>query len=179
MLLGIEDLPGESFNEEINFGRIAFSRTIAGFGLAFFLPPLFRLCFRTFPEKNALDIVGLFQVGRLLSTSLGAAIYTTIWQRRQAFYHERLGSKLTAFSMQTRDFFSQAKEFHLRGNPAHAELNELLDRQAIALALDDCFYLMGWVMVGLLILILLTYLFRRQGFIPETNRDALENDQGQ
>jgi hypothetical protein len=38
---------------------------------------------------------------------------------------------------------------------------------------------MGWVMVGLLILILLTYLFRRQGFIPETNRDALENDQGQ
>ncbi len=157
------------FNVEIDFGRIIISRVIAGFGLAFFLAPLFRLCYHTFSEKRNRDVIGLFQVTRALSSGLGASIYTTIWLRRQVFYHDRLGSQLTLFSDQTSQFFSAAQKFNIVGDPALAKLNFYLDRQATALALDDCFYLLAFVNLGLLLILFVTLFFRRDAFNPEVH----------
>ncbi len=156
------------FDVEINFGRIAFSRVCAGFGLVLFLPPIFRLCFRSFPEEESLNVLVLFQFVRALSSGLGASFYTILWQRREIFYHERLGSKLTAFSQQTQLFFEKAMGFQLQGKAADAQLDFYLERQAISLALDDCFYFMGCVLIGLLVLIAITLFFRKQAaFFPE------------
>ncbi len=155
------------FNVEINFGRIAFSRALAGFGLAFFLPPLFRLAFNSFPEKERLHVLSLFQIVRALSSGLGAAIFTTLWQRREVFFHLRLASKLTHFSEQTQIYFAKAARLHLTGEEALAQLDLYTERQAIALALDDCFYLFFWIMIGLLAIVAATFFFKKEHFIPE------------
>lgn len=168
LLLAYSSFHTALFNVEIDLGRIAISRVIAGFGLAFFLTPLFRLCFRTFPEAKGLAVIGFFQVGRVLASGLGAAIYITLWQRRQSFFHQRLGSELTLFDPETHHYFDHAATLGLQGESAVAKLADLLDRQSIALALDDCFYLMGWILVALFILVACTYLFRCKGFKPET-----------
>ncbi|MBY0529405.1 MAG: DHA2 family efflux MFS transporter permease subunit [Rhabdochlamydiaceae bacterium] len=167
VLLGISCFHSSIFNEEVNFGRIAFSRIIAGFGIAFFLPPIFRLCFRTFKEQMTPKVIGLFQVVRCLGSGLGASIYTTLWQRRQVFYHDRLGSQLTIYSPETQQYFADAAQFHITGKKADAHLADLLQRQATSLALDDCFWLMGWICAGLGILILFTLFFNKKPFLPE------------
>ena len=155
------------FNVDINFGRIAFSRSLAGFGLAFFLVPLFRLCFNTFPQEKSLSALTFFQIFRALSSGLGASVYNTVWQRRQVFYHDRLGSRLTTVSPITQEYYVDAKEFNLQGDHASAEFNYLLDREATSLALDDCFYLMAWILVGLFVTIIFTFYFRKGTFRPE------------
>lgn len=162
VLLAISCFHTMTFNIEINFGRIAFSRILAGFGLALFLAPIFRLCFHGYPQEKLLHVLGLFQVVRALSSGLGASIYATIWLRRQVFYHDRLGSQLTAASPQTQEFFLNAEKFHLHGEHAEAQLEDYLQREATSLALDDCFYLMAWLLIGLLVVFALTLLLRRR-----------------
>lgn len=141
------------FNEYIDFDRIAFSRLFAGFGLIFFLPPLFKLCCHLYLEERSVAAVSIFQIVRVISSSLGVILYITLWWRRRTFYHDRLGSTLTPFSEQTRAFFREAQNINLTGTAADAQLNLILERRATALALDDCFFLMGWILVGLLVLL--------------------------
>ncbi|MBI5273813.1 MAG: DHA2 family efflux MFS transporter permease subunit [Chlamydiales bacterium] len=155
------------FNEYVNFGRIAISRIVAGFGLALFLPPIFHLCFRAFPAEKTAKVVCLFQVVRALSSGLGVAFYTTIWLRRRVFYHDRMGEKITPFSMETKQFFHQAEDFQLKGSAANEQLDYFLDRAATALALDDVFYLMTWILIGLLALLAVTFFFQKKHFYAE------------
>lgn len=155
------------FNVEINFGRIAFSRTLAGFGLALFLPPLIRLGFRSVPPEKNLEVVALFQSVRALSSGLGAVLYVTLWNRWQVFYAQRLGDKLTVFSSQTDAYFKKAETVHLTGEKALAQLEVYVQRQATTLALDDIFYLMGSMMVGLLFIMGFTLFFKKAPFNPK------------
>lgn len=173
LLLALSSYHTMLFNIEIDLKRIAVSRIIAGFGLAFFLSPLFRLSFHTFKAAKTMTIVNYFQLTRVLSGGLGAAFYSTMWQRRQAFFHDRLGSQLTIYSKETHEYYDKATQIDIHGQQANAELANLLDRQSTALALDDCFYFMYWVMLGLLILIIVTFCFPKASFFPEKkNRET-------
>jgi DHA2 family multidrug resistance protein len=147
------------FNVDINLGRIAFTRILAGIGVAIFLAPLFRLSTQTVPAEKMVESVCFFHVARLLGSGSGASFFVILWHRRQAFYHERLGADLTAFSQATNQFLERAQQIHIQGKQAFAQLNFYLNRQATALALDDCFYLMGWLSTMLLVLLLLTFFF--------------------
>lgn len=153
------------FDVDIDLKRIVVSRLFAGLGLAFFLAPLFRLSFYRLQEDQMLHVLSLFQVTRALSSGLGACVYDVIWQRRQIFFHDRLGSSLTANSPQTEEFFLKAKEVGLEGNYANAQLEYYLQREATALALDDCFYLMAWILIGLLLTFAFTFFAKRRTFI--------------
>jgi len=153
------------FDVDINFGRIAFSRVVGGFGLALFLPPLFQLAFKNVPDEKMIDNIELFQVIRNLSAGLGAGMYDICWQRRQVFFHERLGEDLNVFSQLTKNFFATAKQNWVPGDP-NAVLGELLQRRATSLALDDVFWLMAWILVATLAVLLLTFFFKKETFMP-------------
>lgn len=145
---------------DINFSRIAFSRGLAGVGLALFLSPLFQLSVNTFPETKLAECICFFHISRLLGSGLGVALFLILWHRREVFFHLRLGSSLTAFSQETQQFLERAKLLHIQGKHASAQLNFYLTRQATALALDDCFYLMGWMALILLIFLIVIFPFR-------------------
>lgn len=158
------------FDVDIDLQRIATSRLLAGLGLALFLAPIFRLCFHSLQSVEMLQVLGLFQVVRALSSGLGASIYDTIWQRRQVFFHDRLGSKITIASPETQEFFSNAEALGLEGDRATAQLEYYLQREATSLALDDCFYLMAWILVGLLITFLFTFLAKKGSFVTAEDK---------
>lgn len=154
------------FNVDIDFERIATSRIFAGLGLALFLAPIFRLCFYALPnEESMFKVLGLFQVTRALSSGLGASLYNVAWIRRQVFYHDRLGSQITAESAQTQEFFIQANSVGIHGEHANAQLAFYLQRESSSLALDDCFYLMVWILAGLLITFAFTFLAKKGSFV--------------
>src|SRR5262249_39064037 len=135
-----------------------------GFGLALFLTPLFRICIFTCASADKVHGLTLLHVVRALFSGLGASAYATMWQRRQVFYHDRLGSQLTAFNPPTQAFFAEAPGFQLTGLSADAQLEFFLQQQATSLALDDCFYFMGWMLVGLLLSFAVTIFFKRGSF---------------
>ncbi len=157
ILLAFSCFYTSNFNIDINLGRIAFSRIIAGFSFALFLPSLFHLLVCDISAEDTPRAFGLFQVTRSGASALGATIFYTIWIRRQVFYYERLGGNLTKFSPITDRFFIRAKEFGLSKAQMDPQLDEFLQNQATSLALNDCFYLMGWITVLLFILFLISY----------------------
>lgn len=160
-----------NFNVEIDFRRIAFSRVLAGIGLALFLSPLFQMTVNAFPETKRAETISFFHVSRLLGSGLGVALFAILWHRREVFFHLRLGSRLTAFSHETQQFIERAKLFHLQGKHASAQLNAYLTRQATALALDDCFYLMGWMVLFLLFLLIVIFLLRTRRSRAQASKD--------
>lgn len=168
--LSISCIHSSIFTDQINFGRIVFSRFIAGIGIAFFLPPIFQLCFRHTPIEKAPSVFAILQIIRSLTGSIGLSIYYTIWLRRQVFYHSRLGEDLTIFSTNTKEFFSKAKEIGLQTKQATAELGSFLNRRSTSLALDDSFYLMGWILIAMLIIFLICTLFLDQGLFKAKSK---------
>lgn len=163
LLLAISCFYTTEFDVPINFGRIAVSRIIAGFGLALFLPPIFQILSQSYAPNRWIDVFVIFQSLRNFACGLGAAVFSIIWQRRTVFYHERLNETLSRETEPTQAFFAKTEIYHVPGDPA-ASLNELLNTRASSLALDDVFFLMGWILVGLLVLIGATFIFKRDAF---------------
>jgi DHA2 family multidrug resistance protein len=161
LLLALSCFLTTFFNSEVDFKRIAISRVIGGVGLALFLPPLLHFLLGFSKDHEGLEAITLFQVTRALFSSLGAAIYTTMWQRRYVFFYERLGGQLTIFSQNTKDFFLKLKPFQFSKKIEIAQMQEGLDRQAKALALDDCFYFMGFTLLFLFIALVIYISFKK------------------
>ena len=147
VLLATSCMYTATFNAEVNLFRIGLSRVIAGVGIALFLPPLFYSVVSRFEDGPS--AMTWYQVTKASGTAMGVCIYTTVWQRRDSFFHERLGSQLTAFSEKVDGFYEKLATFDLSPMQRVELLGETLGRQAQALALDDCFFLMGWVTIGL------------------------------
>jgi DHA2 family multidrug resistance protein len=160
------------FNVDIDFERIAKSRLLAGFGLALFLAPVFRLAFHSLPKEKTLHVNALFQVTRALSSGLGAAIYAVIWQRRQIFFHDRLGSRITPASIDTQQFYVNAREIGIPEESISSQLDFFLQREATSLALNDCFFLMAWILCGLLLALLFTLFTSRKKFVTVETETA-------
>jgi DHA2 family multidrug resistance protein len=163
IVLAISCFYTTQFDSDINFGRIVISRILAGLGLAFFLPPIFRILGECYAPSQWTEIFELFQTVRNLACSLGAAIFSIVWQRRTVFYHERLGEKLNLHSYPIEIFFRKVKALNVPGEPL-AQLNYYLDRRSSSLALDDVFFLLGWILMGLFVLLVLTFFFRKKHF---------------
>jgi DHA2 family multidrug resistance protein len=150
-----------TFSEEIDFKRIAIARITSGFALALIPFAIGKLLADHSEQTDVYNNIMITQVCRNLAASLGASVYLQMFWRRSVFYHDRLGSQLTAFSEQTDLFFAKAKLIGIQGKMAQAELENQLNLQSRALALDDCFYFMGWLFVALLIWISLSLIIEK------------------
>jgi len=150
------------FNAEIDFIRIAAARFLAGLGLVLFLIPLFRLCLCSFNEERSAAAFTLFQTVRALSSSLGAGLFVILWQRRQVFFHERLGESLTQSAPLTQNYFQSAEGlFHLTPSQATAELEVLLETQATSLGLNDTFGFMAYLLAGLFFILISSFFIKK------------------
>ena len=172
ILLCISCFYTSTFDSMVNFNRILISRVIAGFGLALFLPPLFHLVVEIAEKDVQLKSVTFFQFTRAMSSSLGIAFFTTIWQRRAAFYHSRLGGQLTIYSEDTLKYLDKFKDFDLSKMMRVNELSSALSLQSRTLAINDCFYLMGWILLASAIFTFGFWMYRLKEFKKEKEVEA-------
>ena len=160
------------FDTDVTIQSIWISRFLVGCGLVFFITPLFALSVQDVETERLPSATGVFHFVRAMSGGIGTSIFTTLWIRRSAYHHERTGSMLTHARHATEQFLQEIKELGLQGKQALGVLNEMLDNQAAMLALNDCFFVMGWIF---LLLIFLLPLGRRKaglGNVPPSHHDV-------
>lgn len=151
-----------SFNVEVDFFHLAVARSLSGMGLILFIFPLNNLSFASYGMEKGLSIFVIFQIVRLLFSSLGAGMYVILWQRRQAFFHERLGEKITRTSQLTSEYFDRATRiFHLTKDQATEQLAVYQREHATSLALNDVFGFMGYLLAALFILLLFSLKYKK------------------
>jgi len=142
------------FTVQVDIQHICISRFLLGCGLVFFITPLFSMSVQDIPTETLPQSTGIFHFVRALSGGIGTSIFTTVWIRRSAYHHERLASTITPFSGNTKNFLSSLeKQIPLSQEQILGMTNEMVDSQASMLALNDCFYLMGWIFLALLLLL--------------------------
>lgn len=143
-----------SFNSNVSFERLAWSRFLFGVGAAFYLAPASTLPLVKIPLEKKANAAGIMQFFRIFFGGAGTAIFTSLWNNRATFYHERLGSHLTEFNqnlMQLKNKVIQGLGLNL--NQYYSKLNDLVDSQAYMLSTNDMMLLVGVCLIfcGLLV----------------------------
>jgi DHA2 family multidrug resistance protein len=138
------------FDTSVDIYHIAFSRFLLGCALVFFISPLFSLSLSDVSNEKLASATGIFHFVRAMFGGVGTSVFTTIWIRRSAYHHATVGENITAFSQQTQDYLAQLKTLGFEGLRALHMLNRTLDKEAAMLSINDCFYFMGWIFIGLL-----------------------------
>ncbi len=169
LCIGISCFYSTQFDETINFGRILFVKILESLGCVLFFLPILQLTLANIKKESEDNLVIIFHIIRIFFSGLGAALFSILLQRRQAFYHERLGGALTPLSYKTNEFFSKLKNYTIEGDTAIAEMARVLHKQATTLALDDVFYLMGWLLTLLLILLTISWVKKRLSLKSQRN----------
>ncbi len=136
-----------TFSEYVDFNRLFLARFLGGVALATFLPALLNLIMSRFQGEDAPHVMQFFYSARLLGCVIGVSVFAIMWYRRKIFYYDRLGGAINEFSTLTKEFFIRGKEFAFTPGQTAAELSDQMLRQATTLGLNDCFYLMGWIVV--------------------------------
>ncbi len=131
--------------------HIGFSRFLLGCGMGFFITPLFSMSVQDVPSQHLASSTGVFHFVRALFGGIGTSVFTTMWTRRSEYHHAITGENVTSFSQQTSQFFDRLGQLGLQGKQALEQMNEILNSQASVLAINDCFYVMGWLFLALLL----------------------------
>jgi DHA2 family multidrug resistance protein len=132
------------FNTDVDLQHIAFSRFIFGVGLVCYINPLIGMSVQEISTEKLPSATGIFHFVRAMVGGIGTSVFTTLWLRRTIFHHDRIGAVLTPFNPTTP---------YIPDEHARAILNNAVDKQAAILAINDAFYLMGWLFVGLILLL--------------------------
>ncbi len=144
-----------SFNSEVNFGRIILAKLVSGIALAIALPAIIANIQSAVADEDFSYAFCLFAMFRMLGSFIGVAYFVMLWQRRAVFFYSRLGGELTLFSEQTKLVLMKLNRFGFTPAMKEAGLDDALIRQSQSLALDDCYYLIGWIMLAVAVISLL------------------------
>lgn len=151
VIFAIGSLYNAYFTTDVDIFHVSLARFIFGLGFVFYMNPLINMSIQHIPEESLPAATGIFHFVRSMVGGIGTSLFTTLWARRTIFHHERIGSNLTPFNPMT----PQASD-----KSSLMQLNNSLDFQASMLALNDSFYIMTWLFVGLIVLLLGWYFFR-------------------
>ncbi len=160
------------FTTDVDIYHIWISRFLLGCALVFMMTPLMALFIQDVSDEKLPSATGVFHFFRALFGGVGTAIFTTLWIRRSAYHHERVGSNLTEYSPVTRNFFETLKGLGLKKDEALAVTNNMLTDQAAMLSINDCFYLMGWLF--LVLLLILPMGRQKRGALQKAHLHAVE-----
>lgn len=134
------------FTTDVDLFYIALLRFFFGLGFTCYITPLINISIQNIASEKLPSATGIFHFIRAMFGGVGTSVFTTVWLRRTIYHHERVGSALTPFNPAT----------PFATGPASLEqLNRSLDQQAAMLALNDAFYMMGWIFVALIILLVI------------------------
>ncbi|MBS3904625.1 MAG: DHA2 family efflux MFS transporter permease subunit [Simkania sp.] len=132
------------FTSQVDVSHIAFARFLFGFGMIIYINPLISMSVEKIPAEKLPSATGIFHFFRAMVGGVGTSVFTTLWERRTIFHHERLGETLTPFNPLVPPPLDEQ---------GLALLNTALDQQASLLALNDAFFLMAWLFIGLVLLL--------------------------
>ena len=139
------------FATNVDIKHVWISRFILGCGLSFFITPLIALSAQDIPTDKLPSATGFFHFVRAMFGGVGTSIYTTMWERRQAFHHERIGESITTSSTNFNQFVAELSPINLDLTTGIELINKVVTSQSAMMAINDVFYFMGWIFIGLVL----------------------------
>jgi DHA2 family multidrug resistance protein len=150
LAMGLSCFMRAEFTSEVDFQHVAMVQMFMGIGVALFFMPTLSILLSDLPPDQIADGSGLATFLRTLGGSFAASLTTWIWIRRADQHHAYLSENISTFEPATRDALDTLGG---AGPQAYAQLEQVLNGQAYMMSTVDYFHMLGWVFMGLILLV--------------------------
>ncbi|TAM63802.1 MAG: DHA2 family efflux MFS transporter permease subunit [Rhodanobacter sp.] len=150
-----------NFYLQVDFYHVAMAQLLQGLGVALFFMPVLSILLSDLQQNEIAAGSGLSTFLRTLGGSFSASITIFLWNRRSVVHHEQLAEHITAYNPLAQAAMKQLGH----GDPHRAGsiLNGMITQQGSQIAFDEVFHMLGWVFIGLMLVIWLA----RPPFTPK------------
>jgi DHA2 family multidrug resistance protein len=150
LAIGLSCFMRAGFTNEVDFQHIAMVQLFMGIGVALFFMPTLTILLSDLPPNQIADGSGLATFLRTLGGSFAASLTTWIWIRRADQHHAYLTESITPFDPATRETLTQLGG---AGAKAYTQLDQMVISQAYIMSTVDYFTLLGWMFLGLILIV--------------------------
>lgn len=155
-LFAISCFMNSNLTHQTGLDQLRWSQLVRAAGQPLIMVPLSSIATVGIEPALAGSASALFNMMRNLGGSLGIATLATLLNNREQFHSSRLGESISIYSPETQQRLEQLTQLLMeRGgvdwNTAHqqalATIDNLVRREALVMAYNDCFYFIGMTLL--------------------------------
>ena len=144
------------FPPDVDFRSILLPMFVQSLGLALFVTPIASIIFSSLGPRDIANASSLSNCIRVLASSVGSSLATTMWERLETLHHVRLTEHITSLSPSTDQMLEQLSTLGLSTEQGHAWIADEMTRQGFLLGFNELFWLGALIFTALAGLIWLT-----------------------
>jgi DHA2 family multidrug resistance protein len=156
LMFGASCLLNTSMSADFAHDQLRWSLFVRALGQPFILVPVSALATAGLPASRAAGASGLFNMMRNLGGSIGIALLSALLTVRERFHSNRLGEAVNIYnpltqerlSSLTQKFVAAGSDTYTAGQQAIAALDAIVRREATLMAFNDCFHVLGLVLIS-------------------------------
>ncbi len=145
-----------TLNDQASFAQFAWPRLCQGAGLPLFFLPLNQILLAGLAPSELASASGLSNFFRTMSGSISTAVMVWIWNRRTDYHHAVLSEHISNAAGGWTRYQGQLGAQGITGDAALAHVDGVIGGQAATLAVNDVFFMLGFVFICLVPLVWLT-----------------------
>ncbi|HEY2622164.1 MAG TPA: DHA2 family efflux MFS transporter permease subunit [Dyella sp.] len=139
-----------TFDSSASFNSLILPRFVMGIAIPCFFIPLNQIYLAGLPSEQIASATGLANFFRTLGSSVSTAVSVTLWQHRGIWHHATLTENVTAASQPANQVLQQLTHTGLSQTQALGITDQLLNKEALTLAVNDIFWLCAILFVLLI-----------------------------
>lgn len=157
---GVSCLMNTAMTAEFANEQLRWSLLVRAIGQPFILIPVSLMANAGLSPERIAGASGLFNMMRNLGGSIGIALLSALLTMRERFHSNHLGEAVSLYNPLTRErldtlthkFLAAGSDAVTAGQQALVALDGMVRREATLMAFNDCFYLLGLVLIGAAVL---------------------------
>jgi DHA2 family multidrug resistance protein len=130
-----------TYDSSASFNSLVWPRFVMGIAIPCFFIPLNQIYLAGLPAHEIASASGLANFFRTLGSSVSTAVTVTLWQHRGILHHATLSENVTSASQPATQILSQLTHAGNSQTQALGIVDQLVNREALTLAVNDIFLL--------------------------------------
>jgi MFS transporter, DHA2 family, multidrug resistance protein len=141
------------FTTQTDFASVVWAQLITGLGIAMFMVPLQSVILGGIRADQIASAAGLSSFIRVIGGSFGASIATSLWARRDAIHHAQLAEAVSLSNVGASSTLQALGDRGLDAAQSHLVMERLLGAQSSLMGVVDYFWLAGWMLLAMVIVV--------------------------
>lgn len=126
------------YNLDTNQAHFMIANAIIGSGMGIFMVPLTTLSLLTLPKEDITEGAGLYTYGRMLGTSFGISLLSTLVTRESQINWQRMGEHISSYNQNFTNW-THAAHMTLQNQKLYGILGNVLNQQSSMVAFIDAY----------------------------------------
>ncbi len=139
-----------TFDSSASFNSLILPRFVMGIAIPCFFIPLNQIYLAGLPAEEIASATGLANFFRTLGSSVSTAVSVTLWQHRGIWHHATLTENVTPASQPAGQVLQQLTRGGFSQTQALGITDQLVNKEALTLAVNDIFWLCAILFVMLI-----------------------------